>query len=255
MRRMTNKEPQNIKPVDLFSIVMPAYNEEGVIEQTLLELTAYLDNCSFQYEIIVVNDGSTDQTETLLKKVELDHHVVRHVNNEGDHGYGYAIRKGLEVYQGGAVVIVTSDGSDSPKDIAAYFTKIQEGYDCAFGSRFLPGSKVTNYPKFKLLINRIANHFLSLILRSEYKDFTNGFKCYRRHVVDAMQPLVTGQFNITIELAVSATLEGWNYAVVPTDWTQRDAGDSSFYMGKLLMPYALTLIYCLTRHYLKNTRR
>jgi len=243
------------KPVDLFSIVMPAYNEEDVIEQTLLELTSYLDACDFHYEIIVVNDGSSDNTENILKKVELSHEVVRHVNNEGEHGYGYAIRKGLEVYEGGAVVIVTSDGSDAPKDIAAYFSKIQEGYDCAFGSRFLPGTKVTNYPKFKLLINRIANHFLSLILRSEYKDFTNGFKCYRRHVIDAMQPLVTGQFNITIELAVSATLGGWKYAVVPTDWTQRDAGDSSFYMNRLLKPYTLTLVYCLIRHYLTSSKR
>ena len=234
---------------------MPAYNEEGVIEQTLLELTSYLDGCDFRYEIVVVNDGSTDQTESILNEIESTHNVVRHVNNEGKHGYGYAIRKGLEVYKGGAVVIVTSDGSDAPKDIAAYFAKIQEGYDCAFGSRFLPGTKVTNYPKFKLLINRIANYFLALILRSKYKDFTNGFKCYRRHVIDAMQPMVAGQFNITIELAVSATLAGWSFAVVPTDWTQRDAGDSSFYMGKLLKPYFLTLIYCLTRSYLCNTRR
>ncbi len=249
------QKKNNIMPVKLFSIVMPAYNEEDVIEQTLLELTSYLDDCDFQYEIVVINDGSTDQTEAILKKVESTYKVVRHVNNEGKHGYGYAIRKGLEVYKGGAVVIVTSDGSDAPKDIAAYFTKIQEGYDCAFGSRFLPGTTVTNYPKFKLLINRIANHFLSLILRSDYKDFTNGFKCYRRHVIDAMQPMVAGQFNITIELAVSATLAGWTYAVVPTDWTQRDAGDSSFYMGKLLKPYALTLSYCLIKNYLINTKR
>ena len=245
----------NITPVDLFSIVMPAYNEEGVIEQTLLELTSYLDGCDFRYEIVVVNDGSSDQTETILKKIESTHNVVRHVNNEGKHGYGYAIRKGLEVYKGDAVVIVTSDGSDAPKDIAAYFAKIQEGYDCAFGSRFLPGTKVTNYPKFKLLINRIANYFLALILRSKYKDFTNGFKCYRRHVIDAMQPMVAGQFNITIELAVSATLAGWSFAVVPTDWTQRDAGDSSFYMNQLLKPYALTLVYCLIKNYLTNTKR
>jgi len=245
----------NMPPVDLFSIVMPAYNEEGVIEQTLLELTSYLDGCDFQYEIVVVNDGSSDQTEIILKKVESTHNVVRHINNEGKHGYGYAIRRGLEEYRGGAVVIVTSDGSDAPKDIAAYFTKIQEGYDCAFGSRFLPGTKVTNYPKFKLLVNRIANHFLSMVLRSDYKDFTNGFKCYRRQVIDEMQPMVAGQFNITIELAVSATLGGWSYAVVPTDWTQRDAGDSSFYMNQLLKPYALTLAYCLIKNYLISTKR
>ena len=261
---MTSKEsetdtsdlkPDKTPPIKLFSIIMPAYNEEDVIEQTLIELTSHLDNCDFKYEIIVINDGSTDQTEAILNKIELDHDVVHHINNEGPNGYGYAIRKGLEVYQGDAVVIVTSDGSDSPKDIAAYFNKIQEGFDCAFGSRFLPGTQVSGYPKFKLLINRIANKFLSWILHSQYNDFTNGFKCYRRHVIDDMQPLVTGQFNITIELSVSAALGGWTYGVVPNDWTQRDAGDSSFHMSKLLKPYGLTLIYCLSRNYLKNTRR
>jgi len=261
---MTTKQSQNnnlersvsnLEPVELFSIVMPAYNEEDVIEQTLLELTAHLDGCDFNYEIVVINDSSTDQTEAILNKIESNHNSVRHINNDGPGGYGYAIRKGLEVYQGGAVVIVTSDGSDAPKDIEAYFNKIQEGFYCAFGSRFLPGTKVTGYPKVKLLVNRIVNHMLSWLLHSKYNDFTNGFKCYRREVIDDITPFVAGQFNITIELAVSATLGGWSYGIVPTDWTQRDAGDSSFYMGRLLKPYALTLIYCFTRNYLSNTRR
>lgn len=254
-KNTSNHTKGRLEPVQLFSIVMPAYNEDGVIEQTLLELISHLNNYDFQYEIIVINDGSTDQTEAILNKIEAIHDVVSHVNNEGPGGYGYAIRKGLEAYRGGAVVIVTSDGSDAPKDIAAYFSKIQEGYECAFGSRFIPGTSVSGYPKFKLLINRMANRLLSWLLHSPYNDFTNGFKCYRRQVIDDMQPLVTGQFNITIELSVSATLGGWNYAIVPTDWTQRDAGDSSFHMNKLLKPYALTLVYCLTRSYLKNTKR
>ena len=255
MDEKTVEKDTNIKPISLFSIVMPAYNEEDVIEQTLLELTTHLDSCDFDYEIVVVNDGSSDNTEAILEQMEAKFNTIRHVNNQGAHGYGYAIRKGLEVYKGDAVVIVTSDGSDAPKDITSYFHKIIEGYDCAFGSRFIAGATVSGYPKGKLIINRITNRLLSWILRSKYTDFTNGFKCYRRHVIDDMQPLVAGQFNITIELAVSATLRGWRYAVVPTDWTQRDAGDSSFYIKQLLKPYALTLIYCLTRNYLKSTRR
>jgi dolichol-phosphate mannosyltransferase len=241
--------------IELFSIVMPAYNEEGVIEATLQELTSHLDTCGFRYEIIVVNDGSTDRTEALIEEFETRHKAIRHVNNPGPNGYGFAIRKGLEAYQGDAVVIVTSDGSDSPKDVAAYFRKIQEGYDCVFGSRFLPDTKVSGYPPFKLFVNRLANRFLSWILHSSYNDFTNGFKCYRRHVIDAMQPIVAGQFNITIEMSVTTALGGWKYAVVPNDWAQRDAGASSFKLGRLFKPYALTLVYCLTRNYLRNIRR
>lgn len=249
------QKSDHLQPAQLFSIVMPAYNEDDVIEKTLIDLISHLDKSDFQYEIVVINDGSTDQTEAILTKISALYDVIKHINNDGPGGYGHAIRKGLDVYQGDAVVIVTSDGSDSPKDIVRYFEKIQEGYECAFGSRFMPGARVTGYPKFKLLVNRTANHFLSWLLKSQYKDFTNGFKCYRRHVIDDIQPLITGQFNITIELSVSATLSGWNYAVVPTDWIQRDAGDSSFYMNKLFKPYFLTLIYCMTRSYLKKIKR
>ena len=241
--------------IGLFSIVMPAYNEEDVIESTLQALTTHLDNCGFDYEIVVVNDGSTDATEAAIIAFEERHAAVHHVNNPGPGGYGFAIRRGLEAYRGDAVVIVTSDGSDSPKDVEAYFNKLLEGYDCAFGSRFMPGTTVSGYPRFKLFMNRVANRLVAWMLGSKYNDFTNGFKCYRRHVIEAMQPLVTGQFNITIELSVSAVLDGWRYAVVPNDWTQRDAGASSFRLGRLLKPYAMTLVYCLTRHYLRNIRR
>jgi dolichol-phosphate mannosyltransferase len=249
------EDPERTAPNLLFSIVMPAYNEEDVIEATLVELSEYLDGCEFDYEIVVVNDGSQDATGRVVADVAARQPRVRLVDNPGPGGYGFAIRKGLEVYRGDAMVIVTSDGADSPKDVAAYFRKIEEGYDCAFGSRFGPGSIVEGYPPVKRVINRIANKLLALVLRQPYDDYTNGFKCYRRHVVDDMQPLITGQFNITIELVLKAILGGWRYAVVPNDWKQRDAGDSSFNVLRLVKPYALTALYCLARSYLLSVRR
>lgn len=234
---------------------MPAYNEQDVIGATLTALTDYLDASGFRYEIIVVNDGSEDRTEDVLREVEAIRSRVRHINNHGPGGYGHAIRKGLEVYEGDAVVVVTADGSDSPKNVGDYFRKISEGYDCVFGSRFAPGAKVRGYPPVKLLANRIANQVIALLVGHAYKDFTNGFKCYRRYVVDDMQPLIGGQFNITIEMAVKAVTGGWKYAVVPTDWTQRSAGISSFRLLRLAKPYALTLLYCLIRNYLRNVAR
>lgn len=251
----SSPEAETLPPVDLFSIVMPAYNEEAVIEKTLRDLTTYLDNQEFRYEIVVVDDGSHDQTLQIVHQLAAAMPQIRPIANSGPGGYGFAIRAGLDHYKGDAVVIVTSDGSDSPKDVAAYFTLIQQGYECAFGDRFMPGTTVTNYPRFKLFVNRLANGLLSLLLSRHYKDYTNGFKCYRRHVIDAMQPLVAGQFNITIELAASAVLDRRRFAVTANDWTQRDAGESSFNIGKLLMPYSITLVYCLCRHYLRNIRR
>jgi dolichol-phosphate mannosyltransferase len=239
----------------LFSIVMPAYNEQAVIETTLLRLTEHLDAEGFDYELLVVDDASSDGTAGVVKAFAKERPRVRYLHNPGPNGYGFAIRKGLAEYRGDAVVIVTADGSDAPRDVATYFRKIEEGYDCAFGSRFVPGASVTGYPRVKLLVNRLTNRSMSLLLSQPYADFTNGFKCYRRHVIDAIQPLVAGQFNITVELAVKAILGGFRYAVVPTDWSQRDAGASSFKLLRLMRPYGTTLLYCLTEDYLKRVRR
>lgn len=241
--------------IRLYSIVMPAYNEEEMIGQTLDALTAHLDSRGFPYELLVVDDGSADGTATFVRSYEARHPAVRLVQYGGPYGYGFAIRRGLECYQGDAVVVVTSDGSDAPKDVAAYFERIAEGYDCAFGIRFVPGATVQGYPPIKRAVNRLANRILGWILRSRYSDFTNGFKCYRRQVIDSMQPLVSGQFNITIEMSVTAALGRWKTAVVPNDWTQRSAGTSTFKLARMIRPYGATLVYCLLRHYLRGIRR
>ena len=247
----TASAPEKLK----FSVVMPAYNEEGTVGQTLSELSAYLNAENIDYEIVVVNDSSKDDTGQVIDNASAKEPRIRRVDNDGPGGYGNAIKCGLKHYKGDAMVIVTADGSDAPKDIVAYFRLIEEGYDCAFGSRFIEGATVTDYPRFKLFMNRVANKLIAISLGSKYNDFTNGFKCYRRKVVEDMQPILAGQFNITIELVVKAVLGGWRYGVVPTDWTQREAGESSFNIFKLIKPYAATFIYCVTANYIKNVKR
>lgn len=239
----------------LYSVVMPAYNEEAVIAATITDLCSHLDDTGLRYELIVVDDASSDRTGEIVADLAGAHPAIRPVHNPGPNGYGFAIRKGLEIYEGDAAVVVTSDGADAPKDVEAYFRKIAEGHDCAFGERFGPESTVEGYPPVKRLINRISNRVLGWLARSSYRDFTNGFKCYRRHVIDDMQPLVAGQFNITIEMSLKAVLGGASYAVVPNDWRQRDGGESSFNVLKLVKPYTATLIYCLARNYLMSVRR
>lgn len=240
----------NVRPA--FSIVMPAYNEEAVIERTITELVRELDRQAIDYEIIAVNDASRDGTWAVLQTLAATMPRLRCITNAGPNGYGYAIRAGLELYRGEAVVVVTADGSDSPRDVVAYFRAIERGADCAFGSRFVKGARVSGYPPFKLFVNRLANACVSRLLGTSYDDFTNGFKCYRRHVVDSMLPIVSGQFNITIELSVKAVQGRWTYEVCPTDWTEREAGTSSFKLFKLIVPYTATLLYCLTLNYLRG---
>jgi len=234
----------------LFSIVMPAYNEEEVLAATVQDLTVFLDRSGFRYELIIVDDASADRTGEVARAMAAAHPAIRPIYNNGPNGYGQAIRKGLEHYRGDAAVVVTSDGADAPKDVAAFFELITEGYDCAFGERFGKDSTVVGYPRLKRVVNRLANWLLGLLTGSRYRDFTNGFKCYRREVIDEMQPLRSSQFNITIEMSLKAVLAGRSIAVVPNDWHQRDAGQSSFKILRLIKPYAATMLYCLTRSYL-----
>ena len=240
----------------LFSIIMPAYNEEDVIEATVHDLCGYLSARGVLFELIIVDDASADKTPDLIAQLAEEHHQVVGLHNAGPNGYGHAIRRGLEVYKGGAAVVVTSDGADAPKDVAAFFGLIEQGYDCAFGDRFGAQSTVTGYPPIKRMINRVANYLLGWIVGGNgYRDFTNGFKCYRRHVIEDMQPLEAGQFNITIEMSLKSVLGGHRFGVVPNDWQQRDGGQSSFHVLKLVKPYVATMVFCLCRNYLRRIKR
>jgi dolichol-phosphate mannosyltransferase len=233
------------EPARVLSVVVPAYNEEAVIAVTLRALIAHLDQQQVEYEIIVVNDASRDGTEAVLCGLEASAPRLRHVTNPGPHGYGCAVRFGLRHFTGDAVVVVMADGSDSPEDVVAYFRKIQEGYDCAFGMRFGPGSRVTGYPRFKRVLNRAGNRLIAWLVGSGYTDFTNGFKCFHRDVIARIQPLVGAQFNLTIEMSIKAVLSGARVAVVPNSWIERAEGVSKFNVLRVSWMYLLTIMYCL----------
>src|SRR5271170_4640852 len=119
------------------SVVIPARDEEGCIEQTLVDVAAMLQQEQIPYEIVVVDDGSTDQTPALVRRVTERYPGVRLVNNTGAHGFGLAVRAGLAQATGEAIAVMMEDASDNPADLVRYYRKLQEGYDCAFGSRFI----------------------------------------------------------------------------------------------------------------------
>jgi len=236
----------------MLSVVMPAYNEEAVLAATVTALAAELDREAVPYEILVVNDKSRDGTEGVLLALERDWPHVRHVTNPGPHGYGCAVRHGLAHFAGDAVVVAMADGSDAPADVVKYWRAIEAGYDCAFGMRFGPGTVVEGYPRFKRVLNRAGNRMIAWLVGSNYTDFTNGFKCFRREVVERMQPLVGAQFNLTVEMSMKAVLGGARFAVVPNSWIERAAGESKFQVVKLVKMYLATIAYVLLQHRLQQ---
>ena len=234
------------------SIVIPAYNEEAVIDATVTALAAAMDQSGLSYEIRVVDDGSKDGTWRKLEALAKSFPALRYIQNSGSGGFGLAVRAGLSTFDGDAVIIAMADGSDSPHDIVAYARALEDGYDCAFGTRFSGTTAVTDYPPIKRILNRAGNRLISMSTGCRYDDFTNGFKGYRRWVVNAMQPLVSADFNLTVELSIKAVQSGAKYKIIPNEWRNREGGVSKFKVARLGPRYLLTIAYCLIQAYLKE---
>jgi len=212
----------------LLSIILPARNEEGCICSTVEHLHAELRRNNIRHEIIVVDDGSIDQTWSLLAELKKKISELCPLQNPGPPGFGRAIIHGLDRMQGDAVVIMMADESDDCRDVVVYWNVLNQGYDCVFGSRFIHGGGTTNYPFAKLVLNRLANAFIALLFRTDLNDTTNAFKAYRKTVIDGCRPLLAPHFNLTIEIPLKAIVRGYSWAVVPVTWQNRCTGLAKF---------------------------
>jgi dolichol-phosphate mannosyltransferase len=234
------------------SVVIPAHNEEGTVIETLSELVSTLEAERIEHELIVVDDSSTDSTAALVNDFAAEHPQVRCLPSPYENGFGFAVRAGLESFEGDAVAIVMADGSDSPRDLVAYQRLLEEGYECAFGSRFMAGSSVTDYPRSKLIMNRIVNWGIRVLFRHGYNDTTNAFKAYRREVIDNVQPLLSHHFNLTVELPLKAVVRGYSYGTVPISWTNRKAGVSKLQLNEMGSRYLFIVLYVFLEHHLSR---
>lgn len=231
--------------MNMLSVVIPAFNEANNLANLIPGLISHLEQAEINHEIVVVNDNSSDNTETTLKCLMQTYPTLTYVNNAPPNGFGLAVRCGLQAFKGDAVVIVMADGSDSPEDVVRFYKKLQEGYDCVFGSRFMPGGKAVDYPFHKKIINRLANNFVRVLFQFRYNDITNAFKCYRRHVIDGLHPLLAHHFNLTVELPLKAIIRGYRYAVIPNSWYNRKEGVSKLKIREMGSRYLFIVLYCL----------
>ena len=242
--------PSPIAPrLELLSVVVPARDEEGCVASAVENLHRELAGRSIPHEIVVVDDGSTDRTWEILDGLRHTIPVLRPVRNLGQHGYGRAVACGIDAVQGDAVVIMMADESDDCRDAARYWDKLNEGYDCVFGSRFLPGGGTTDYPWPKLVLNRLANAFIALIFRLEFNDTTNAFKAYRRTVIDGCRPLLAPHFNLTIELPLKAVVRGYSWTVMPITWRNRRTGVAKLRIREMGSRYFFICMYVWLEKY------
>ena len=234
------------------TVLIPAHNEEKSIERSVSDIYGILSENKINHEILVINDNSADSTakvlEGLCKKIK----SLSFFTKAGPSGYGFAVRYGLDKMTGDAVCITMADSSDDPKDIVAYYKKIEEGYDCVFGSRFIKGSKLTDYPLYKLFLNRIGNHIIRFLLGIKHNDITNAFKCYKKEVISGVQPLFSNHFNLTVELPLKAVVRGYDFATVPISWTNRSEGKSKFKIKEMGSRYLFIIFYIFLEKHLSR---
>jgi dolichol-phosphate mannosyltransferase len=237
------------EPLKLLSIVIPARDEDGCIASTVEHLHLELRIHQIPHEILVVDDGSKDQTWPILTELAKTLPELRPVQNVDRHGFGRAILCGLQHFRGDAVVIMMADESDDCRDVVRYWNELNRGVDCVFGSRFIKGGGVIDYPRVKLFLNRFANRFIKFLFRIRLNDTTNAFKAYRRRVIDGIQPLIAPHFNLTVEMPLKAIVRGFTFTTIPITWRNRRTGVAKLKIKEMGSRYFFIVMYIWLEKY------
>ncbi len=245
-----NAKPEEKKPLQLLSIVIPVQNEEECICSTIEHLHLELCLREVPHEIVVVDDGSTDRSLELLQGLANIRPELKVIQNTGSKGFGRAIILGLDYISGDAVVIMMADESDDCRDVICYWQELNKGYDCVFGSRFVKGGGTIDYPLIKLIINRIANTLLRLFFGIKLNDTTNAFKAYRREAIDGCRPLIAHHFNLTVELPLKAIVRGYSWTMIPITWRNRRTGLAKLKIKEMGSRYLFVCLYIWLEKYL-----
>jgi len=234
------------------SVVIPARDEEKCIASTVEHLHLELRLSGIEHEIIVVDDGSTDQTGAIVSAIGARNPAVRLISNGSPHGFGRAINHGLQKMTGDAVVIMMADESDDCRDVVRYWNALNEGWDAVFGSRFVKGGGVIDYPWTKLWLNRMANFFIRILFGISLNDTTNAFKAYRRKAMEGCLPLISPHFNLTVEIPLKMIIRGYSWTVIPITWRNRRTGMTKLRIQEMGSRYLFICLYLWLEKYLSR---
>lgn len=207
-----------------YSIILPAYNEGVRIGATLDNLLAYIKKRDWDAEVIVVNDGSSDDTAAIVRTKAQANPTLRLVDNPGNRGKGYSVRNGM-LRAGGDVLLFSDADLSSPIEEAdKLFAAIAAGADVAIGSRWLNTDlQLRPQPLYRRVFGRIFNLALRLILGLKFKDTQCGFKAFTRRSAQAIFPLQQiERWGFDPELLYLAEKLGFVIEEVPVAWSHRE---------------------------------
>ena len=173
-----------------YSIVVPAYNERGRIGGTLEKILEHLEQQKWNAEIVVVNDGSRDDTAAFVGRFAAAHRQVRLIENPGNQGKGYAVRNGMMHARGKVLLFTDADLSSPISEAAKLFAALEQGADVAIGSRWLdPSLQFQRQSLKRQMMSRAYNLFIRTVLTFPYRDTQCGFKAFTRRAAAMIFPL------------------------------------------------------------------
>ena len=207
-----------------YSIVVPAYNEGTRLRFTLEKLSQHITRHAYDAEVIVVNDGSRDNTAELVRRFAEKVPVVRLLENPGNHGKGYSVRRGMLHASGGIVLFTDADLSSPIEEAPKLLQALADGADIAIGSRWLRSELQTQrQPLHRQLFGRIFNLLLRITLGLHFRDTQCGFKAFRRKAAQTIFPLqkIEG-WGFDPEILFLARKFGFRVQEVPVAWGHSD---------------------------------
>jgi dolichyl-phosphate beta-glucosyltransferase len=174
----------------MYSIVIPAYNESQRLGPTLDQVLAYVASQGWENEIVVVNDGSKDNTADIVRAYSKNYPNVRLVENPGNRGKGYAVKNGMLHASGDILLMTDADLSSPISEAPKLFSAIEAGADMAIGSRWLnPALQTVRQPWYRQIGGRVFNMVIRIILGLRQKDTQCGFKAFTREAAQMLFPL------------------------------------------------------------------
>jgi glycosyltransferase involved in cell wall biosynthesis len=206
------------------SIILPAYNESARIAATLDKILAHASQCGWNVEVIVVNDGSTDDTAAIVSEYARKHPVLRLLDNPGNRGKGYSVRNGMLHAKGDILLFSDADLSSPIEEADKLFAAIAKGADIAIGSRWVDRRlQIRKQPLYRRLFGRIFNLALRIVLSLQFKDTQCGFKAFTRCSAQAIFPLQKiERWGFDPELLYLAKNLGFVVHEVPVAWSHRE---------------------------------
>jgi dolichol-phosphate mannosyltransferase len=235
--------------LSLYSVVIPARDESESLPSTLNSIYEVFTAEKVPHEIVVVDDGSRDMTWQVLQDLKKTIPTLVPVQNTGLNGFGRAVTYGFSQIKGDAVVIMMADASDNPADAVRYWHLLCAGHECVFGSRFLRKGDVQDYPRVKLLVNRMANAIVRMMFNIPLNDTTNAFKAYRRTALEGCRPFIAPHFNLTVEIPLKAIVRGYTWTVIPITWKNRKHGVAKLKIKEMGSRYFFICAYVWMEKY------